>query len=522
MHHPMPRIDVEGRTATLMVDEAPFLVLGGEFHNSSGSDLQYLEERVWPGVKHLGGNCYLTPVYWECMEPEPGTYSFDLVDGVIAQARREGVRLILLWFGLWKNGKSQYTPEWIKRDPKYFYMRGMKGELLEGVSPFCEAAAARDRDAFAALMSHLKETDQVRTVIMVQVENEVGTWGHPRDCCPAADALFEAEIPPEMAELYGTRGTWRAAFGDLAEEYFMSWGLSRALGCIAAAGRAAYPLPLFTNCVAIGLPLKAGEVPSGGPLPRVHRIWRRFAPDIAVYGPNLYSPHYREACEEFAAANPLLIPELSLDMHTASKAFYTVGGFNTIAFSPFGIEAAMIPLGEGDLLSQLNTDQAHPLEEAGRMLSDAYGMIGALWPQIRTAQRDGCCFAFLEKVASAGEASQSYCFQYGGYRFRVSYGDGGMRNFMGRPGHRRENGPMGGGFILCVGDGRFLLCGVAFNAEVEAVDPDEQAFILCKHELKSAGGALTRARILNGDERNHTVIGSWPAALEIALYRRKA
>ena len=119
--------EIDGRTE-LIVDEKPFLILGGEFHNSSGSDLNYLEKHVWPGLRRLGGNCYLTPVYWECMEPQKGVYDFTLVDGVIEQARREKVRLVLLWFGLWKNGKSEYIPVWMKKDPSYFYMKGIDGQ----------------------------------------------------------------------------------------------------------------------------------------------------------------------------------------------------------------------------------------------------------------------------------------------------------------------------------------------------------------------------------------------------------
>lgn len=139
-----------------MVDDAPFLILGGELHNSSGSDLGYMEKNVWPGLRRLGGNCYLTPVYWECMEPEPEKYDFTLVDGVIEQARREGVRLILLWFGLWKNGNSSYVPAWIKTNPDYFYMHGIDGKMIESVSPFCEEAVDLDQRAFCRLMEHLR------------------------------------------------------------------------------------------------------------------------------------------------------------------------------------------------------------------------------------------------------------------------------------------------------------------------------------------------------------------------------
>lgn len=151
----IPYLKTEQGKTQLMVEDKPFVILGGEFHNSSGSDLSYMEKHVWPGLKRLGGNCYLTPVYWECMEPEPDACDFSLVDGVIQQARQAGVRLILLWFGLWKNGRSEYVPAWMKRDNTYFYMRGIDGKQLESVSPFCGEAVARDKKAFCRLMEHV-------------------------------------------------------------------------------------------------------------------------------------------------------------------------------------------------------------------------------------------------------------------------------------------------------------------------------------------------------------------------------
>ena len=378
---PIPYLKQEGKQTTLMVDNAPFLILGGELHNSSGSDLNYMEEHVWPGLRKLGGNCYLTPVYWECMEPERGKYDFTLVDGVIAQARREGVRLVLLWFGLWKNGGSSYTPAWVKTNSDYFYMCGMDGRMVESVSPFCEDAVKADQEAFSRLMEHLRDTDEERTVIMVQVENETGIWGHPRDYCKAADRLFYQEIPGEMAELYGTCGTWEEAFGLNACDYFMAWGLSRAVGRIAEAGKKIYGLPLFMNCVAIGLPLRAGQVPGGGPLPRVHKIWRRFAPAIDLYGPDLYSPFYKEACDDFAAANALIIPETAQDKDTASKALYTVAAYHTVCFSPFGIDGMMMPISENDLLAQTNSDLGGSPAGAGERLAKAYRILHVLWEE---------------------------------------------------------------------------------------------------------------------------------------------
>ena len=213
---PIPYFAHKGNETVFMVDDRPFVVLGGELHNSSASDLDYMERNVWPGLRNLKGNCYLAPVYWECMESAEGSYDFSLTDGLIAQARREGVRLILLWFGLWKNGSSSYVPGWMKEDPRYFYLRTETGEMVESVSPLCEEAVRRDAAAFAALMQHLKETDEERTVIAVQVENEIGFWGHVRDFSAQATEKFYKEIPEEMAQLFDREGSWEEAFGRKA------------------------------------------------------------------------------------------------------------------------------------------------------------------------------------------------------------------------------------------------------------------------------------------------------------------
>lgn len=504
----------DGRT-TLMVDDAPFLILGGEFYNSSGSDLRYMEEHVWPGLRKLGGNCYLTPVYWECMEPEEGVYDFTLVDGVIAQARREGVRLVLLWFGLWKNGSSSYIPSWMKKNPEYYYMYGIDKKMVESVSPFCEEAVELDAKAFAALMRHICKIDEERTVIMVQVENETGIWGHPRDYSKQAEQIFAEEIPGEMKDLYKTSGTWEDAFGMDACEYFMAWGLAKAVGKIAAAGRKEYDLPMFMNCVAIGIPLRAGQVPSGGPLPRVHKIWRAFVPSVDLYGPDIYSPFYKEVSSEFAAANALVIPELSQNKDTASKALFTVAAYNTICFSPFGIDGMMTPVCENDLLAQTNSELYDGAEYDGDILAEAYRIISVMWEEIRKAQKEGNIYAFLQQNEGSAE------FVLDDYILNITYGDGGMQGHMGQPGHRKVNSPVGGGFVLRRGRDQFLLCGIACNLQVNPrYASQEQVFVLDKREWYCTENGLKQGRILNGDERNFVAIGCRPSLQELTFYRR--
>ena len=94
----------DGRHA-LIVDGAPFLILGGQCHNSSAwpSTLP----RVWSAIEALHANTLEVPISWEQFEPEPGRFDYAIVDELLAGARERKVRLVLLWFGTWKNGQME-------------------------------------------------------------------------------------------------------------------------------------------------------------------------------------------------------------------------------------------------------------------------------------------------------------------------------------------------------------------------------------------------------------------------------
>src|SRR5215212_3165182 len=116
---PTPHLRKQGSATQLIVEGRPFLVLGGELHNSSASSTEYMRP-IWERLVALNLNTVLATVAWEQIEPAEGSFDFDLVDGLIQAARRHGLRLILLWFGSWKNGVSSYVPAWVKRDYRRF------------------------------------------------------------------------------------------------------------------------------------------------------------------------------------------------------------------------------------------------------------------------------------------------------------------------------------------------------------------------------------------------------------------
>ena len=489
----IPELKDDGAGFVLYSDGKPFLALGGEVHNSSASDLNYMREVVWPAVKRLGGNFLLVPVYWECLEPEEGVFDFTLVDELLHQAEENGYKLGLLWFGLWKSMGSDYMPLWLKRDrSRYFLQRDGEGAPTQMVSPFCQEALALDRRAYVRLMEHLRDYDTQRTVLLIQVENEPGVWFYERDFSDASQETYAREIPSEVAEMYGVSGAWEEAFGEKAPARFMSWAYSRALEQLASAGKQVYPLPTFTNCV----PSEEGFVVSGTCTPGNFAMWRRFCPSLDVYAPNAYGPRFDAIAQLFdTPENPLWVPETDNSAAAAAKLIYALGACNLGMFSPFGVEEYYAPLSDCD---HANMGTSPNPQRDGEALRQAYQLALALWPQIRLARQEGRLAGyFLEESDFAGKTTQ-----LDGMVVKVETSKQGT----------------GGALLLRTGVKEYLFFGVNVVVSFYAHRGDRAPLTVWdKRELLLKDGCLKEGRILNGDQRRRTAVGKMPALLKLRL-----
>jgi hypothetical protein len=422
----IPRLEKQGTATELIVDGQPFLALAGELGNNTATSLENMQP-IWPKLVSGNLNCALVAISWAQMEPAEGKYEFALVDGLIQQARHNNLKIVFLWFGSWKNGLSSYAPYWVKKDYQRFPRIAIKGgKTLELLSTFGDATRDADARAYRALMRHIREVDSDQhTVVMMQVENEVGVLRDSRDRSAAANRAFAGPVPgelmdylrrhkdtlsPELREVWAaqgfkTSGSWEEVFGPgkpesvdmpiqttsppmspeeheigwrklrwATDEIFMAWNYARYVNKVVAEGKAEYNIPMYVNAW-LQQPNHAwpGTYPSGGPVPQVHDVWRAGAPAVDVLAPDLYLEYFDEVAARFMRnGNPLFIPETSTNATNVLPAF---GRFNAIGFSPFFIERSAAPDTElaaayrvvADLTPAIVAQQGKPTITAVRM-----------------------------------------------------------------------------------------------------------------------------------------------------------
>ncbi len=472
----IPHLRAQGSTMELIVDGSPFLVLGGELGNSAASSSESLAE-LWPRVTALGVNTVLVPVYWELLEPEEGRFDFTLVLRAIAGAREYGLRLVLLWFGTWKNSMSCYAPAWVKTNRARFPRAEMaNGRGLEILSAFSEENVRADARAFATLMRYLREVDgREHTVLMVQVENEVGMLEEAADRCAAARAAFLEPVPAVALGLRMPGGSWAQVLGEgpSTDEIFMAYHQARYVDRVARAGKAEYPLPMFVNA-ALNRPGNApGEYPSGGPLPHLFDLWRASAPTIDFLSPDIYFPEVDPWCREYTRpGNPLFIPEIANAPTAAIEVFRAVGQYGAIGFSPFAIDA--IPADSADALSSSYLalrDVAPLVLEARRRGSVSGGVVDSGTPQVE-----------LRLGGRVVTIRHDYTFEWSG------------------PARERTPWPRAGALVIAMAADEYAVVGNGVILTFAPESGGDTLGLLSVDEGRFVAGRWVAGRRLNGDE----------------------
>ncbi len=404
----LPHLEKRGAATQLIVDGQPWLIRGGEISNTASTDFPYME-KVWPRLARLNMNTVIVGAAWAWVEPTEGNYDFTSVDRMLDGARKNHERVIFIWFGSWKNGISSFAPTWVKTDTTRFpRVRIAGGRAVEILTPLSATTLAADTRAYVKFMEHLAQVDTAHTVLMIQMQNEVGVLGDARDRGDAANAAFAAPVPPELMTSLArnrdrlspslvklmntagnkTSGSWIDIFGDTpsTDELFMAWNYARFMGAMAAAGKAALAIPVFTNSWIVQPEDKVpGDYPSGGAQPLSLDIWKAGAPAIDLNCPDIYLPNFDEHVAAFHRPdNPLFVPESRGDAGGVANAFYAIGAHNSLGYSPFGLDNT------GRLVALRPAPGApQPAEVESLPLARGYAVLRDLAPMILEHQAAG-------------------------------------------------------------------------------------------------------------------------------------
>jgi len=486
-----PRIEKKDGRYALMVDGKPFLVLGGQIHNSSAwpSELP----QVWDSMEMLHANTIEAPVYWEQVEPREGQFDFSNVDALLTGARAHNLRVVLLWLATWKNGNMHYVPAWVKSDGQRFpRVVRPDGEPIDVLSPLGHDTLAADKNAFAALMRHLEQIDGDRhTVIAVQVENESGNIGSVRDNSPQANKLFAGPVPADLLAIaHKQPGTWTQVFGADADETFQMYYQAKYINEVAAAGKAEFVIPLYINVWLSypiaelpqrQIPIPGVQYPSGGAVQKFVGLWRALAPSIDAIAPDVYSSDpnfYRATLDAYARPdNPLWIPETGRTDEFAKYLFMAIGK-GALCFSPFGVDKT-----GWNILG----------DQPWKAHAENFALIGPMQREIAALEFEGKVKTAVEEP---GAATQE--IDFGDWQATVAFGfpqaDGKPA-----PGTRDAHGTA---LIARLGPNEFLVTGVDASVifHLPGKLPWMRSDIVTAEQGAYENGVWKTARLLNGDE----------------------
>ncbi len=495
---PLPRLETRDGRHALIVDGAPFLMLAGQVNNSSN----YAEplSTAWPVLDAMHANTVEVPIAWEQVEPVEGRYDFTFLQELLDQARAHDKRVVLLWFGTWKNTSPAYAPAWVKlNNARFPRMKDQQGKDHGVLTPLSRPTMEADRRAFVKVMEYLRDHDRQNTVIMVQPENETGSYRVPRDFSAEGNRLFAQPIPAVLARKLGKSGTWEQAFGKQAPRAFNTWHVASYVNAVAEAGKAVKPLPMYVNASLAGpsnVPDPTG-VASGGPQWDVLDIWKAAAPAIDFAAPDIYdraSGNVIQYLDKYARPdNALMVPEIG-NAKEFARFFWPTIGRGGIGFSPFGMDATgyfNYPLGAQALDRKTVAAFALPYAAVGSIMRD--------WARIAaTRQTWG---------AAKPDDGSDQSATLGGWKITASWGQWqfGMKDWTWIKAEPTpwSSEPVGGLAVAQLSDSEYLVMGDHVRVSFSPADGREDGMIVAVEEGTFRDGKWVMSRVWNGDQTDY-------------------
>ena len=539
----LPALQKQGDKTCLMVNGKPFILYCGELHNSTASSVDYMnQQKTFENLAAMGLNSVIATISWEQFEPAEGTYDYTLIDDLLKRAERNHMKLVVLWFGTFKNPFMTYAPTWVKKNPKRFpRAKDAQGNELEMLTVCDDNILNADSKAYAQLLKHISETDVNKTVLMIQVENEPGLRGTSRDFSAAAEKAWKAPVPadlisylkankktlqPDVAQAWNengnkTQGNWEEVFGksitqrdesgkivNLTEHLFTAYHYAKFLNGVAGAGKAVYPLPTFINASVFGMNTRGNSLGNGCSIPEFFDMYRAAAPNIDILTPNSYMQQLDYIGQAFSwKGNPILIPESTL---VGARALYIIGEHHAIAFSPFGIDAT-----EAERQNPSLRDEQKKLKQAYETMQN---MGDLLTGKLGSKQLRGTYLytGHDKDTLTIGD----YQFTFGpkkGFDIGALMAPAG-----GGFGEKKEPEKIqqGAALILQAAADEFYLVGYGFNADIKLAPGKKASYVGIDkiYEGRFENGNFIPGRILNGDERNVYADYSDVQVLKVVMY----
>ncbi len=501
--HALPGIGNHNGRPVLVVDGKPYLVLGAQANNSS--NYATMLPKVWPVVKRMNANTLEIPVAWEQIEPVEGQFDFSFIDALLREARANDVRVVLLWFATWKNTSPSYAPEWVKTDTRRFpRMKKPDGTNHYVLSPHGRATLEADKKAFTRLMRHIGENDPQSTIIMIQPQNEIGSYGLARDHAPEADRLFRGQVPTKLVRRLGkSRGTWSEVFGEFAEQAFTSWHMASYVEEIVSAGKDVLNLPMFCNA-ALGdaFDAKAASTsPSGGPQWNMIDVWKAAAPNLDFVAPDIYSRDHKAVMAYLGyygrPDNALMIPEIG-NAGEYARFIWPALGQGAIGIAPFGMDEtgySNYPLGAKDPLAPEELEAWASIYRLFKPVASTWAHIAITKPTWGTAKgSDGS-----DQTGVLGRwklTAQYELWEFGEREW----------TWIKRDDHPTKGKPVGGMVAALLSPNEILLSGSHVRVRLGLAEPapGESGTILRVEEgTFDEAGTWRMTRVWNGDQTDY-------------------